>query len=91
MASGYFLRPKGRELLKLSKKEQTPYGVSFDARLAVGTVNNYIGNNADTTKRVDLDSLPAIFIDGMGLSPEEFLDLRLGDIFDLLQEESATQ
>lgn len=83
MVTGRF-RPKFRQLadergvkqLHISKVSGVPYQ----------TVQSYY-NSGDDLKGVRLSTLYA-FLRGVGYSDEELLDLRLGDLFDIVDSEA---
>ena len=88
MASGFRIRPKGSRLMKLSKTAENPHQVSMKSGKSYITVGRLFSDTkAGEVDSIRQDTLPAAFIDGMGLSPKEFMELRFCDVFDLVDRD----
>jgi hypothetical protein len=72
---------KGQALLAHSGLANT-HQLSLRARISAQTAYKYI-ENSEEVKAVDCATLLAILIDGLGLTPDQVLDLRVGDLFEI--------
>jgi len=86
MTSGYFIRLKGQPLLELSKDKINTHKASLNAGISPHTGYRYFSDKAKELKLLDLEGFTTIMIDGLGLAPEEFMGLRLSDLFILIQK-----
>ena len=87
MQSGFYIRLKGRSLLDLSKKKKiNRHGVSMAAGVSAPTIYRYFAKDTEGLKFLDLDNFPKIMIDGLGMSTKDFMNLKLKDLFNLLEE-----
>lgn len=91
MAAGRF-RLKGRPILQLGKDVKNLHRVHLRSQVSLPTVTKYLSDNPeilDSMKSVDLESLYGLLVDGLGLTEEEVLNLRLGDILEVVQSRDA--
>lgn len=86
MVTGRF-RPKFRELADARSIQQMT--ISRVSGIPYQTVQSYY-NGGQELRGVRLNTLYA-FLRGVGYSDEEILDLRLGDLFDIVEENGAEQ
>jgi hypothetical protein len=77
------LVPNGQKILEMAG---VPNGhqLSLRARVSYPTIDKYV-NRAQFAFSVSTEAMAAILLDGIGLSPEQALDLRLGDVFELVE------
>lgn len=83
MKQKYRLQVKGKALLERSGEENANQ-FAHKARLATQTAYRYI-NQPDKVDAFDAGVLARIFINGLGLTPKQALDLRIGDIFEIVE------
>jgi len=83
MANKYRLQVKGSTLLEKSG-EPNANQFSHRARLSIQTAYRYI-QQPEEVLAFDSRVLARILIDGLGLTPEKALDLKFGDVFDLVE------
>ena len=57
-----------------------PQEASFNARVTWPTVKRYL-DRPDDISSLDMNSFPSYLIDGLGISPEELLNMKIGDLF----------
>lgn len=88
VATSYKLRLKG-DLLSKSKKDTNRHQVSLDARISATTAYNILSKNSKNVSRLDLDNFIAIMIDGLGYTPEEILEMPIGEVFAIYDENST--
>lgn len=69
----------GEKLLKLSGM-QNPHQLALQARVSAPTIKRYI-DSPEQAVSLDAGVLANILLDGLGLTQERALALRLGDIF----------
>lgn len=82
------LRLKGQQILRLGKGAENPHQLHLRSGISYPTVRKYI-DEPGSVRAYDANVLPGILIEGQGLSPDEFLSLRIGDIFELVLKEEA--
>ena len=82
MPSGTF-RLKGAKLLeRFHKRGLSSYNrISLQARVTYPTVRLWLQEES-TVESLHLASLAGLLVDGLGLTPEQALSLRLGDLLD---------
>jgi hypothetical protein len=91
MASGTF-RLKGSALQKMAQGRGVPnrHQVSLEAGVSYPTVDKYL-RQPETVGSIHLRSLAGILVDAMKMSPEEALELRLGDIFEFIPRTNGAE
>jgi hypothetical protein len=89
MASGIF-RLKGPQLLKLAKGVDNAHQASLRGSVSWPTASRYI-NTPQKVRVLDLEVFTNLVIDGFGLTPDEVLNLRMGDLFEYADRESETE
>ncbi len=62
-----------------------PHQLAMKARVSAPTAAKYV-NTPEAVQVVDMAVLAAILTEGFGLSPRQALNLRLGDIFDFVDD-----
>ena len=72
---------KGREIFARSGLPNT-HQLSLQARISAQTAYKYVDKPEDI-QAVDCSILASILLDGVGLSVEEVLNMRVGDLFEL--------
>lgn len=85
MTNGSF-RLKGRDLYAEGYRRRRFNDVKTAARItgmSRPTLSNWI-NNPETVSRLDLNGLTNLLVDGLGITPEEALQMKLGDIFQFI-------
>ena len=83
MASGT-LRLRGRELLE--QHDVSMYRMRESGAASYPTIHKYM-TTPDKIDYMSLKVLYGILIDGLGYTPEEAARLRMGDVFDFVQDE----
>ncbi len=81
MITGRF-RPKFRELAE--ERDAQQMHISRMSGIPYQTVRSYY-NDGQNLRGVRLNTLYA-YLRGVGMSDEEILDMRLGDLFDIVEE-----
>lgn len=76
---------RGSEILKRSD-EPNAHQFSLKARITAQTAYKYL-NAPEGMESVDTKILAAILLDGLGLTPAQLLTVKLGEIFDLVDDE----
>ena len=82
------LRLKGPQLMKMGRGASNPHELSLRSGLSYPTVVKYTSPE-DAVKAYDGSVLPSILIEGQGMDPDEFMNLRLGDLFTLERSNGA--
>ncbi len=77
------LRFKGECMLAIGKGAKNAHQLALRSRVSYPTILRYI-TMPHEIQAYDAMVLPAILIDGQGIAPEELLNMRLGDLFDLV-------
>ncbi len=91
MAAGRF-RLKGRPILSLGKNVENPHQVHLRSQVSWPTVSKYLSDDTkvlDGMKSMDFEALYGLLVDGLGLSEDEVLNLKLGDILEVTQSRAA--
>ena len=78
------LRVKGSGLLKLGQGAENAHKLALRSRKSYPAIRGYI-DEADDRARIDLDVITAILVDGLGYSYDQLLDLKIGDVFKLVE------
>ncbi len=90
MASGSFrLNACFFDENKLKEKGTNPHRLSLNERVSRPTILKYLRN--EDVRNFSGDVLYAILVNGFGLSPDEIEDLRIGDVFELIGTNGASQ
>lgn len=92
MPSGTF-RLRGRVLKEIAKEKgivdskgnANRHQVSLRAGVSYPTVDKYF-ENYDEVESIHLRSLAGILVDAFGMTPDEVLNLKLGDLFEFVSE-----
>jgi hypothetical protein len=85
MATGKF-RLKGRPIIDLGRDVNNSHQVHLRSQVSWPTVSKYLSDDPatlDEMRSLDLEVLYGILVDGLGLSEEEVLNLRLGEILEV--------
>lgn len=82
MASGS-IRLRGRELLE--RYNISMYRLKENGAASWPTVYKYMAKS-DEVENFSADVLYGILIDGIGLTPEQAADLKIGDIFEFVPD-----
>jgi len=77
---------RGENLLKLGRGASNTHQLAMASRVSYSTVHKYVLNPQEI-KAVDLFVVFAILTDGLGLTPEQVLEMRFGDVFELSPED----
>lgn len=72
---------RGQEILRRSG-EPNPHRLSLKARVSYPPIERLV-NRPETVQSFDMANLAALLTDGLGLSEDEAMNLRLGDIFEI--------
>ena len=75
------LRLKGAEILKRSGAENA-HQLALKSQVSYPTVDRWV-NRPETVKSIDSTVLAALLAHGWGLSADEILNLKLGEVFEL--------
>jgi hypothetical protein len=67
-------------LLKISK-ETNAHRLSMKSMVSFPTVAKYV-HNPEKSNLIDLNSLTAVLINGCGMTKEQILQTRIGDLFE---------
>lgn len=70
-------------LLKLGRGAANVHVLSMQSQRSYPAVYDYAAGN---TKRIDLDVMTSILSSGLGMSQDEILNLKLGDLFEFRPE-----
>ncbi len=62
-----------------------PHQLALKARVSSPTVAKYV-NQPDSVQVVDMAVLASLITEGFGLTKRQALDLRLGDLFELVDD-----
>jgi hypothetical protein len=73
---------QGKKLLEMSG-EPNAHQLSLKARVTYPTVDKYV-NKPGQTIAYDTISLTQILIDGLDLTEDQILNLKIGDIFEII-------
>lgn len=73
-------RFRGQELLALGRGAKNSHQLALSSKKSYPAVKDYV--ESPDLKRLDLDMLACILIDGLGMTPQEALSLRLGDLIE---------
>ncbi len=65
---------------RMHENEQRP-----EFRVSYGTIRRWV-NEPDKVTRLDLPVLASFLLDGLGMTPEQIGELRLKDVFELVQD-----
>ncbi len=86
MPSGTF-RLKGADLLRRFHQRQllNHHQISLQARVTYPTVREWLQDDPPV-ESLHLPSLFGLLVDGLGMTPREALDLRLGDLLEAVQK-----
>ena len=76
---------KGKQILEQSN-EANPHRLALKTRISYPTIEKYI-NRPESVQAYDATVIPMLFLDGIEMDPEVFLNMRLGDLFDLVELE----
>lgn len=76
---------KGKQILEKSN-EANPHRLALKTRISYPTIEKYI-NRPESVQAYDATVIPMLFLDGIEMDPEVFLNMRLGDVFDLVELE----
>lgn len=74
----------GEKLLKVTKGKNR-WNLSLQSKIGYQTVDAYI-RKAESKGDINLSVLSRMFFEGGGLSTDEVLNLRLGDLFEVKEE-----
>lgn len=81
------MRLRGRPLLELGPNNNTtPYSVARKSGISANTIYRLLSKRAKDLQLLDLNNFPSVMITGLGLSKEEFMALKLSDIFTLEED-----
>ena len=72
---------KGQAILEKSGLKNS-HQLALRARISAPTASKFI-IQPENVKYLDTEVLARMLVDGCGLTPEQILDMRLGDIFEL--------
>lgn len=73
------LRFKPNILLSLGQGADNVHVLALRSQRSYPTTHDYVSGDS---KRIDLELLTSLLIDGLGMTREQMLDLRLGDLFE---------
>ena len=77
------LRIRGADLLKLGDGADNAHRLALRSRKSYPAIRGYI-DGSDNKERIDLDVITAILVDGLGFTYDQVLDMRIRDIFKLV-------
>jgi hypothetical protein len=83
--TGWRLILKGQQILKMGKGAENAHQLSLRSGVSYPTVKRYV-DTPELVQALDAIVLPTVLIEGQGLTREQVLDLRIGDLFDILQD-----
>lgn len=72
---------KGKRILEISGLENA-HQVAMRSRVSYPSIEKYI-NKSGTVKYIDLSVLASLMIEGCGMTKEDFLNMKFGDIFSI--------
>jgi hypothetical protein len=89
MPTGVF-RLKGSMILEAGKRKgiENIHQVSMRSGVSYPTAYRYI-EKPEKVEAVSLRALYGVLVDGIGMSPEEIANMRLGDLFELVPDQEA--
>jgi hypothetical protein len=76
------LRLKGQKLLSMSKMPN-PHQLALKVQMAAPTVHRYV-IQSDRVMAIDLQVLPQLVMRALDLTPEQLLDMKVGDLFEFV-------
>lgn len=82
LMAGWRLRLKGSRLLEIGSGAKNPHQLAMRSGVSYPTAQIYV-HEADNIVKMDVKILASMLIDGLGLTREQVLDLRLGDLFEI--------
>lgn len=74
---------KGKQILEQSQ-EANPHRLALKTRISYPTIEKYI-NRPESVQAYDATVIPMLYLDGIEMDPETFLNLRIGDVFELVK------
>ena len=77
------LRLNGAKLLTIGRGADNVHKLALESKRSYPAVKSYVED--PDKNRIDLDVLGSILVDGQGLTPEQMLNLRLGDVFEYVE------
>jgi hypothetical protein len=77
---------KSKRLLEISGLNTNQ--LAMKARVPQQTAYKYIGK-PEKVQALDATTLAKFFLDGLGLSPEQVLEMKIGDLFEFVDKNEA--
>jgi hypothetical protein len=89
MPTGVF-RLKGSTIGANAKRKgvENPHQVSMRSGVSYPTVHRYI-ETPEKVEAISLRALYGVLVDGIGMSPSEIAEMKLGDLFELVPDSVA--
>lgn len=75
---------RGSELLRMSPAKNV-HQLALASRLSHPTVTRYV-KEPESVALLDLHAFPTLLADGLGMTVEQIANLRLGDLFEVIDE-----
>jgi hypothetical protein len=82
------LRVNGSGLLHLGAGAENAHKLALRSQKSYPAIRGYI-DDSDGRARIDLDVVTAILVDGLGFTYDQLLDLKIGEVFKLVEVEDV--
>lgn len=76
---------KEKVLLDLGKGAKNAHQLALAAQVSYPVVDRYV-NKSRRLNSIDLTSLCALLVRGLGIDPKDVLEMQLGDLFEIVDE-----
>ncbi len=71
---------RGDKLLEMGEGARNPHQLSLQAGVSYTTVARYV-ERSESVQSLDLKVLPTLVIRGLKVSPQQLLEMKIGDLF----------
>ena len=78
------------DILYKAAKDTNRYQIHLDSGVSKTTVYTVLGPQASKNTRMDLDAFSSILFDGMGIEPNDVLNMRIGELFMVVDTKHLT-
>ncbi len=81
---GWRFQLRGPDLLSLGKGAANMHQLAMHSGISYPTALRYI-STPEKVQVVDMETIANILLDGLGLTPDEALNLKVSDLFELVK------
>jgi len=71
---------RGDKVMKMGEGAENPHQLSMRAGVSYTTVARYV-ERSETIQTLDLKVFPTLVVRGLKVSPQQLLDMKIGDLF----------